>query len=261
MTLLTALVSHLGPAEVHSNIEHLRTVAPNSPVALCHGGSHEDFEAIEHEHKLFIEEPGLRSEAATVQSYTEALHKVFAAYVAPNPAVAAVLLMEFDQIPLDGSFYGRLNGLLEETGADFLGKGCSDRTATNWWHRVRYRDDPSLLKYLARLSVRRDPQRLLGCLGTGFIMRRKVLEAFAAVDHLPGIYVELYLPTLVHHLGFRTEDVDRVSGLYENVRWTPPYELKEVLQLKRSGATVVHPFKSAADLPALRSHDTIPPAR
>ena len=96
--------------------------------------------------------------------------------------------------------------------------------------------------------MRDDPARLFGCLGTGFAMRRDVLASYAALEHLGGVYVELYLPTVVHHLGHRVEDMDRHGDLYHHVRAAPPYTVAEAQALARGGALVVHPLKDADGL-------------
>jgi hypothetical protein len=252
VSVVCVLFTHLGAPETAAGVAHLRACDPDVRVVVCHGGPREAFDAVAEPAKLWIDEPGLRGAPAELQTYTSALVQLHERFVARDPDVDAVCLLEFDHVPLQRGFVTRLAGLLDETGADFLGKTAGDKTGTNWWHRVRYRDDPRLLAHLASVSVREDPARLYGCLGTGFVMRRTALEAFAAAPHLDGIYVELYLPTMVHHLGFRVEDVDRVADVYSHVRWTPPYDLDEVLELRTQGIPVVHPFKAIDQLERLR---------
>ncbi|MEA2170903.1 MAG: hypothetical protein QOF76_4203 [Solirubrobacteraceae bacterium] len=251
MALLKLLVSHLDAVGVQASLEHLELVAPG-PVVVCHGGQRADFDALGDVPKLFLDDPGLRGPAATRQSYTTALVEAWRRWVQADATIDAVLVLEFDHVPLAPAFQDELLGLLDASGADMLGKDCADYTATNWWHRIRYRDDEALMAHLAGLSVRDDPTRLYGCLGTGFILRREALAAFAGVEHLPGIYVELYVPTVIHHLGFRVDNVDRLAALYDHVRWSPPYSLDEVRALQRAGATVVHPFKATGELHMLR---------
>jgi|SRR5215211_1202962 len=251
MALLTVLLSHLSASAVEASVDHVRRMAPDSRLILCHGGRRPDFDAVRFEDKLFIENRGLRGPSAAFQSYNDTLGEVFDRFVAPDESVDKILMLEFDQVLLSREFTQRLIQLMDNSGADLLGKTCVDRTATNWWHRVRYRDDPVLLRFLESVSTREDRRRLYGCLGTGFAMRRQVLEAYTAVTHPEHIYVELYLPTLVHHLGFRVDDIDRYGDLYAHVRSRPPYDLAAALELQRAGAVVLHPFKDVEDLPRL----------
>ena len=77
-------------------------------------------------------------------------------------------------------------------------------------------------------------------------LSRRALDSYLSLEAHPRSYGELYVPTVLHHLGHRLVDIDAVSDLYRDVRWEPEYDLAEVLALKRSGATFVHPVKSAA---------------
>jgi hypothetical protein len=74
-------------------------------------------------------------------------------------------------------------------------------------------------------------------------LSRRALEAYVNVDKHPPCYCEIYVPTLLHHLGFRVVDVDAHSDLYRNVRWLPERSVAEVLELARAGAVFVHPAK------------------
>jgi hypothetical protein len=248
MSTLIVLVSHLGPEAVEANVARLERVHQPGLVALCHGGQRADFDAAQVPKKVFTDDPGLRGPPATLQSYTAPLIEVYERFVAPRPDIDMVLVVEFDQVVLDRGFVPHMEALMESSGADVLGKGCCDRTGTNWWHRVRYRSDPALLAFLRAFSVREDPARLYGFLGTGFLIREAVLRRFAGLEHIEGVYNELYLPTVFHHLGFRLTDVDSLSGVYDHVRWSPPYTPDEVHELRRQGAMVVHPFKAPEGL-------------
>jgi hypothetical protein len=94
--------------------------------------------------------------------------------------------------------------------------------------------------------VRDDPQRLYGTLGTGMWMSRAALESYVALRFHPPCYGELYVPTLLHHLGHRVVDIDAASDLYRAVRWEPEAGIEEIEELTRSGAFFVHPVKDLA---------------
>ncbi len=251
MALLTALLTHLGPEATQATLRHLGRVAPGVRVVVCHGGSRSDFDQIDTEEKVFVEDPDLRSAPITIQSYNELLRLVWQESVRDDPAIEAVCVLEYDQVVLCLDYEARIRDLLVRSGADFLGKNCVDRTQSNWVHYLRYRDDPGLLAFLRAVSVRNDKERMFGCLGTGLVLRRAVLEALATMEHFRPAYNELYLPTLVHHLGFKVDDVTRLGDCYDHVRWAPPYDLKEALALKARGACFVHPLKDWRVLSAL----------
>ncbi len=253
VALLTALITHLPAEAVEANLRHLERVAPGARVLVCHGGRREDFEQITTPDKLFVEDPDLRAPPITIQSYNEILRRIWEQGVRDEPAIEAVYLLEYDQVVLRSDYERIVLNILTLTGADFLGKNCVDRTRTNWVHYLRFRHDPGLLDFLAKISVRDDPELMFGCLGTGLLMRRAVVSALATMEHYRPSYNELYLPTVVHHLGFRVDDVSRVTDLYAHVRWIPPYRLEEALRLQAAGAVFVHPFKDWRALPVLEA--------
>jgi hypothetical protein len=74
-------------------------------------------------------------------------------------------------------------------------------------------------------------------------LSRDALADYVAVDRHPPCYGELYVPTLLHHLGHRVVDADAHSGHFAHVRWDPPYTPAEVTALAAGGATCVHPVK------------------
>lgn len=242
MSLLTVVLTHLAAPAVDAHIRYLLALDPRADVVLCHGGRREDFELVQWPDKLFLEEPSLRGAPFSFQSYNELLLCIYRQYMEDGDWSAAMLL-EYDQIPLRTDYLDRSLDAFERGGADFLGIDCGPRNDTNWLHYIRFRDDPGLLTFLAERSTRDDPRLLFGCLGTGFLIGREALAAFASVEHYSPCYVELYLPTIVYHLGFRVADLSALTDFGHAVRHAPVYNLQEARKLQATGATFVHPFK------------------
>ena len=250
---LNVLVTHQGRRGTALILDHLARTCPESRFVVCHGGRRPDFEAIEHPEKLFITDPTLRAPPRSTQSYTELLTAVQRAFVAEDPEVESIYVFEYDHVILRGDFESSLAAAVTRSGADFLGKSCVDRTGTNWHHYTRYRDDVALLDHLANISVRDDPRRIFGCLGDGFWLTRRALQAYVSAPAAPPCYGEVLLPTVIHHLGFRIADLAALGDLYDHVRYQPVYRLDELEQMRDGGATFVHPFKEIDVLPLLAS--------
>ena len=108
------------------------------------------------------------------------------------------------------------------------------------------------MEFLRSISVR-DQERpsLFGALGGGFVMTRAALEAFRAVSHPRGVYMEVYTATVLYHLGFRVADVDAISDVYADVVHGPLKTFDDVLEAKRRGRFFAHPFKDVDRLPDL----------
>jgi hypothetical protein len=242
VTQLNVLLTHQDGPAVDAELAYLRAVAPASRFVVAHGGRREDFARVAHPEKVFVDDETLRAPPRTRQSYHVTLAAVHAAFVRADPAVQSVYVLEWDHVVLRGDFEAPLRALAARTGAQFMGKTCVERTATNWHHYTRYRRDPALLAHLREHSVREDPTRLYGTLGNGFWLARAALEAYVGLGARPPVYGELYLPTILHHLGFRVAEIP--AELYASVRYEPEVTLAELLALKRAGAWFAHPFKT-----------------
>jgi len=253
MTTLNVVLTHLAAPVVDAGVRYLEELAPHARFVICHVGDAEDFEGVEHKQKLFVDDPSFRAPPITFQSLNMTLSGVYEQFVRDDATIRGVYVFEYDHLVLRSDFEEQLSAVATRSGADFVGKTCVERTATNWPHYVRFRRDERLLAHLRKLSTREDPARMYGCVGNGFWLTREALHAYAEVESHPPCYGELYVPTLLHHLGFKVGDIDTHSDVYRHVRWAPPFTLHEVLRLKREGATFVHPFKDLGALGAVTS--------
>ncbi len=253
MSTLTAVLIHLEAARVRERMDLLARVAPGARCVVCYGGPFVEFSRVAHAEKLFIDDPTLRGPEQHLQSLTLTFTALWHRYVRGDADVDSVYLIEYDHLVLNGGFDERLRELAAATGADFLGKNCTDRTATNGEHYIRFRRDERLLSFLRRVSVREDQERLFGCLGTGMWLSRAALEAYVGIVDHPPCYCETYVPTLLHHLGCRVVDVDAHGDLYRYVRWIPTFAPDEVTAAQADGAVFMHPVKDPQAVERLRA--------
>jgi hypothetical protein len=249
---VTAMLTHLRAAEVHESIEFVHAVAPDACLVICYGGEIGEFERIEFDHKLFIDDATLRGPERHLQSLTTVFQSVWAAYFEADETVDALYMIEYDHLVLDSRFEARLRELAARTHADLMGKNCIECTATNEAQYVRFRRDPRLLSRLRSVSVRDDPTRLFRCLGDGMWISRRALRAYVEMGEHPPCYCEVYVPTLLHHLGFRVVDVAAHSDLYRAVRWMPRFDTEEAMARLAEGAAFVHPVKDPVARRAVR---------
>ena len=242
MTLLTAVLTHLPRAEVEAQLGYLRALAPAVRFVAVHGGKRSDFDGLDERDALFVEDPTLRGPHFD-KSLNDTLRAVHERWVRDDPEIDLVHLPEYDHLILRGDFEDALRAVVERTGAGLVAKNATPRNDTNWSHWLKVRDDRRLNDYVASITVRDDPLVRWGALGTGLLLTRDALAAFCALDDPPPYYVELFVPTAIHHLGFRVVDMDAVSDLYASVRWLPEFDLDEARAAKRAGRHFVHPFK------------------
>jgi len=94
---------------------------------------------------------------------------------------------------------------------------------------------------LADFSVRENPAELFGCRGDGITMKFECLKAWASLPGQLRCRGELYIPTVIHHLGF---EVGSGGSLYRNIRaGSRPYSVEDIFRLLRNDVIFAHPFK------------------
>lgn len=240
--VLTAVLTHLDGALADKQLAYLRSLAPESRFVACHGGARADFDRMTTKDAIFVDDPSLRGPHFE-KSINDTLAAIHDRWVRDDASVDFVYLIEYDHLILAEGFEARLTALAERTGAGLAGKWASVRNGSNWPHHLRLRDDERLNRFIAEISQRDDPGQRFGCLGTGILIRRDALEAFCSLSDAPPYYIELFLPTVIHHLGFEVVDVDAVADLYMSIRWLPEFDVEEAIAEKRAGGTFVHPFK------------------
>jgi hypothetical protein len=252
MAVLTAILTHLDDELVRGQLDYLRAVAPDARFVVCFGGERPQFDRLTVDEALFVEEPSLRGPPRD-RSHTSVLTSVYEQRVRDDPQVEFAYFIEFDHLILRPDFEQKLVALAERTGAGLLGKSASPRNDTNWRHFLRYRDDDRVNAFVARISRRDDVGLRFGCLGSGMLLRREALAEFGSLGDYPHAYVEMLVPTIVHHLGFDVVDVDDHCDLYATVSWRPEFGIEDAIAAKRDGRTFVHPFKRLDALEAIRS--------
>ena len=236
------VLTHLPPDEVARHLDALRRALPGRRFAVCYGGPPDAFDALDVPDKAFVDDPSLRGPIGE-QSYVALLRIAYETFVADDPSAEVVHLLEYDHAIADERYELEILRVLDQTGADFLGQICVDRTYTNWWHSVRLLDDEELWRFLADITVRdEDELRLFGGIANAVTIRRAALEAFARLPHHLERYCEVYVPTVLHHLGFTVGDASAVSTVFDWIRWTPPFEAAEIEALPDE-VLAVHPVK------------------
>lgn len=207
METLNLILTHQSPAEVARMLVYWRHAVPEESIWLAYGGKKERFEQLEHPRKLFIDSTRLRTidHQRERQSYVS----IFRA-LAHEPAFQAaryIHLAEYDQIPLVSSLNHWQSRYLEEQNADLIAYYLQRIDLTNSAHYLMHWTDDWFRNFLHQISVREDWKAVYALKGYGTFWRREAWEAVARV-HEPGpIYLEQWMPTVAHHLGYRLRPI------------------------------------------------------
>jgi hypothetical protein len=240
--VLHLLLIHLPAAEVDRRVERLLPfcVAP-SRLLVAYGGPEEEFAAIVHPDKIFLDDPRLRTRdhQREKQSYTQ-VFQFAARWLAERPELGYVYVGEYDHLPLVADFHARLIARLEREGADVLAHQLARRDGTSCPYCLHQMIEPRFPSWLAEISVRRDKGAVFNMLGTGsFWTRRAFLEVARWSEPFP-MYLELYLPTLAHHRGFRLRDFKEQSRFVS----AEGERSGEIAAARAAGAWSLHPVKT-----------------
>lgn len=236
----TVLLTHQPPAAVRRMLAYWREQSTAGSLIVAYGGSRADFDEIEGAAKVYVDDPGLRTRdhPRERQSYLGVLQ-------ASLPEVRAsgashVHLAEFDEIPLVNDLNRRLLELAATEGADVLGHQLLRVDRTGHSHLLGHLIEPEFGEFWRSISARADSQVVLSMLGCGSFWTVEAYEQVASLAPPLRIYLELFLPTAAHHLGFR---VRPIPGQREFMHPAQEKTTADFERFQRLGAWCIHPVK------------------
>lgn len=245
--VLNVLLAH-GPAAAIARMVDWwagQAGAPARDILVAHGGKAADFEAVAHPHKVFIDDPRLRTRDHTRQrqSYRTIFHETSRWIASHDFAdVSHLCFAEYDYIPLLPGFNERQLVALAQEGADVLGLRVLRVDGTSHPHYLYHAHDPAFGKFWRAGSVRQDRGAVLSMFGASHFWTRPAFEAVAGSPEPFPIYLELFLPTTAHHLGYRVRPYpDPAANTF--IRHLGDLR-RELPRARASGAWAIHPVKS-----------------
>lgn len=214
-------------------------------VLIAHGGNRSDFAAVEHPHKVFIDDPRLRTRDHTRQrqSYRTIFHEASDWIKAHRYAdVSHICFAEYDFIPLVSGFNERQIAAMAEEQADVLGLRVSRVDGTSHPHYLYHAHDPAFVRFWEGCSLREDRRAVLSMFGASHFWTREAFEAVAGSPEPFPIYLELFLPTTAHHLGFRVRPYPEPAA-HAFIRHLGDMR-REMPRARAGSAWAIHPVKS-----------------
>lgn len=234
------LITHQTPDCVARMLAHWSSCVQPEGLWVAYGGQREHFERINHPQKFFLESPRIR--VRDLQRERQGYAEIFQQAVAHGAVTGVdyIHLAEYDQYPVAGGVNDRQLAALLAENADLLCYRLERLDGTNHPHYLSHVSAPEFMEFLRSFSVRPDPAVVLSALGFGGLWTREAFERVAAVAEPFPIYLELFLPTVAHHVGCR------VRGNGQDMRFTPyAGDASPLLAAaKQAGAWFIHPWKS-----------------
>jgi hypothetical protein len=239
--VLNLILSHQSAAAVAKMIAYWGRCVPTESIMIAYGGPRSEFESVEHEQKFFVDDPRLRTRdhQREFQSYTE-LFKRAASFLAEEGAQYRFIhFAEYDHVPLVSDLNDRQIGRLTGEGADLIGFHVHRVDETSNPHFLYHIASPAFVSYWPTVTVRPEPTVVLSMFGSGsFWTREAFLTVVSAEEPFP-MYMEIYVPTLAHHLGFRVRDLGEQNRFVRALA----NEIQPIEEARRQGAWTLHPVK------------------
>jgi N-acetylglucosaminyldiphosphoundecaprenol N-acetyl-beta-D-mannosaminyltransferase len=207
---------------------------------IAFGGTFNDFESLDYPRKVFIEGSSLRVEdnQREKQSYTGIFRAMAAVVEREMPDY--IYFSEYDHVPLVSDLNCRQVDVITSENADVMGHWLYRVDGTSNHHMLYHETDPAFLPFWKSVSRREDTGVVLSMLGTGSFWTREAYLAIARNPQEISCYLELYLPTLVHHLGFRVRGWNDREHLLSNL----PSRSISIELGREQGCWTVHPIKN-----------------
>ncbi len=236
---LNVILTHQPPACVARMLAWWGRHASPGNVLLACGGSEEDFRGVAHEQKFFVDDPRLRTSdhQREKQSYT-AIFRAASEWMKSRD-FSHVHFCEYDHIPLAPDLNGLQRARLAAEGADVIGCRVLRVDGTSHPHFLYHAANSAFGDFWKRITRRDDGGVVLTMFVTGSVWTRAAFDEVAVVDEPFPIYLEIFLPTAAHHLGFRVRGLPEQDPFVENLGDMTP----RMSAAQQQGAWAIHPVK------------------
>ena len=180
---------------------------PGTDLWVVHGGDRNEFEKIDLPNKSFAEGARLRTRdhQREKQSYSSIFTIVAKEII--HRRYRYIWFMEYDHIPLTALGPEYFSEKLQREQADVIGYRLNRIDQTISPHYLNHLVNPDFLNFWREISVRRDKSATLTMLGSGSFWCRGAFDAVANVNERTPIYLEIFFPSVAHHLGFRVREI------------------------------------------------------
>lgn len=206
--VLNLILTHQSAGAVGRMVDFWSGCVSTESILIAHGGNREEFDKIAHAPKIFLDDMRIRTSdhQREFQSYSGLFRAVADWLETTGRNFEFIYFAEYDHVPLVSDLNERQLQRLQREHADVLGFSLARVDETNQAHFLYHAANPRFVEFWRQISVRPDPNVVLSIFGSGSFWTRDAFCAVAAVEEPFPIYMELYLATVAHHLGFRVRD-------------------------------------------------------
>jgi hypothetical protein len=240
-SLLWVVLVHQQPGPVRELLGYWRSLGyPAERILLAHAGREEDFRTLDVPNKVFVRDQEIRTIHHPLQR--QSYHGVFREVSAwmKGRDFSGVALVEYDHLPLVPDWGEKMCDLMEHESADVLCHHLTRVDDTNSPHYLHHLQDPCFREIWKPFSQREQKGVFLNAVMTGSLWKRSAFEAVAVRREPFPVYLELYLPSLAHHLGCRVRRSSRQDEFVQVIPLQEPFSKSWIAK----GAWSIHQVKS-----------------
>jgi len=237
---LVVLLTHQEPDSVASMLEYWKRCEPDAEILVAYGGRETAFDELAGANKLYVASDRLAVNdlQRELQSYT-LLWQIISDWMREQPH-NAILFAEYDYVPTAPGLLGMSLAFMKAEGADVCGYRVRRIDGTNHPHYLYHQSNQRLLNLWAKMSIRKDRSVVLSMWGMASLWTRQAFDAVASVSEEENAYLELWLPTVAHHLGFRVRGFPEEQHQLVGPEGEQGAKLAEASE---AGLWAVHPAK------------------
>lgn len=242
-SLLWVILDHRNPEAVQELLNYWKALSYlEDSILMAHAGREEDFRSLEVSNKIFVGDSDIRTIMHPLQK--QSYHGVFREVSAwmKGRDFSAVVLVEYDHLPLVSDWGVKLCRVIEREQADVLCHHLTRVDNTNASHYLYHLQDFRFPKLWEHCSRREDKGVFLNAIMTGSLWKRAAFEELASRKEPFPVYLELYLPSLAHHIGCRVRSLSEQDQFVQIIPIQEPF-CKSWLG---KGAWSIHQVKSLA---------------
>ena len=237
---LTVILTHQPEACVAAMCRWWTVTGGAGDILVAYGGKQSAFDALSWQPRVFVGDPRLRTRDH--QRERQSFSGVFASvsvWLEAHADYSHVLFTEFDCVPLVTDVNTRLLQRMEAEQADVLACRLGRVDGTNHPHLLSHRWSPAFTDWLSSFSVRKEKAVVLTMLGSFSFWNIAAFHAVASKPEPEPFYLELVIPTVAHHCGYRVRNLADQSPFVLPVGdWKGRTEA-----VRQQGGWMVHPVK------------------
>lgn len=240
--VLNLILAHQPASQLDPLLRWWSNYSAPEDILVAYGGTMENFKALPEIPRIFVGDPRLRTKdlQRDKQSYG-GIWRGAADYLAgpPQQDFTHVYFAEYDHLPLVPDLAAKLLARMKSERADILAHHLRqiDGTVSDFY--LYHAASPDFATFWQKVSRRTDKNTVLQMQGSASFWTR---EAFIKVAQQPEsilAYMEIYLPTLAHHLGFRIRDLGEQNEFVRHA----PFKNLTIENARQKGSWTIHPVK------------------